>query len=147
MPDDTFETSIEYSSYSNHALEGFGQVYSSGAYFNASDLNYANVSGNIYYYQIGSEECGDITIGIDEQDEFGYTLKPNPVRDGTFSLTADLPTQKSVVSIVSLMGKVVLRKNLQSFTNEISVHHLPKGIYIVKYEIGDEIEIRKIEIL
>ena len=145
--DDTFQEAIEPASTNEFSLEGFGQVYTSGSSFNGSQMQYANISGSIYHYAIGSEECGDLTIGIDESQDIELTLKPNPVTNGTFSIICNLPIQECQVTITNLMGQIVLHKKMNSYDEVISVENQAKGTYIVKYLIGNRSVIRKIEIL
>jgi hypothetical protein len=43
-----------------------------------------------------------------------------------------------------LMGKAVMQANTQGTRTEISVGHLPKGMYLIRYEAGGEAAVKKL---
>jgi len=57
----------------------------------------------------------------------GYAVYPNPIGDGLLTLQG--PSEISSVVIHDLMGREVLRTNVQN--NQLSLGHLPAGSYIL----------------
>ena len=80
-----------------------------------------NYSPNSNYFNTLSTGTNSV-----EFNEAGFQVYPNPATDLIIFKNADEYTEKWIIDV---QGKMVLKTN----ANEISVSHLPSGMYIVKY--------------
>lgn len=68
--------------------------------------------------------------GVNDSNTLAFELSPNPVSDGSFTLTLEkaMPTE---VTIYNLNGQIVKSQQIKNKTNAINVYDLNAGIYIV----------------
>ena len=80
-----------------------------------------------------------IPVGLKEIEKTEITIWPNPADDIIYiSAKNQQPIDK--VIIYSTLGELVLTQK----GNKVDVGHLPKGIYLVKVEMGDLIGVEKL---
>ena len=94
-------------------------------------------------------ECSplpQITVSVRDvsPEALGLRLYPNPASDavtlGSQSHSAGRYT------VFDLMGKAVMQANTRGTRTEISVGHLPKGMYLIRYEAEGEAAVKKLVI-
>lgn len=76
------------------------------------------------------------TLGINDFDEVGFSIYPNPTQQGKFSIqTKGLYGEKAVVNIYNMLGQRVFSERFNTIDeNEIQINagHLSTGMYNVK---------------
>lgn len=91
--------------------------------------------------------CG--TIGLDESWIEGFSLSPNPSQ-GVFSINGHVhSSDKIVVSVRDLKGKLVYQNVLSGVSNldeEIDLSHLNNGVYGLSLESGQDLVQQKVVI-
>lgn len=88
---------------------------------------------DVRYMNFVENATNDIVpIGDSQNDKL--MVYPNPVKDVLNIQLANAHT--TVIEIVDMMGKVVLRSVINSTHNIISVSSLPKGIYLLRSNEG-----------
>lgn len=73
----------------------------------------------------------DALVGLNEADELpGIKMYPNPAKS---ILRVDLGNQPTgLFSVYNVSGVLVMQINLTQSVSEIPIHHLSKGLYVVK---------------
>ena len=84
------------------------------------------------------------TAGVVENQIDGFSMYPNPVSNGKFSITSNSRANKQV-DIYSLLGKQVYSKTVKA-NQPIEVSNLNRGIYILRVEEEGKIATRKLVI-
>lgn len=90
------------------------------------------------------DQLPDIVTGVRDvrAETLGFNLFPNPTRN-----MVTLESQRYNVghySVFDLLGKVVMQGNTTGSRTEISVGHLPKGLYLIRYEVDAEAAVKKL---
>ena len=75
-------------------------------------------------------------------ETLGFRLYPNPARH-TVTLES-LRDGAGHYTIFDLLGKTVAQGNTTGVRNELSVGHLPKGMYLLRYETEGEAAVKKL---
>jgi hypothetical protein len=75
-------------------------------------------------------------------ESLGLRLYPNPAKDRVTLESHSLTTGR--YSIYDLIGKVVMQGNTSGSRTEISVSHLPKGLYLVRFEVDAAAAVQKL---
>jgi len=86
----------------------------------------------------------DITVSVRDvsPEALGLRLYPNPARD---AVTLESQSHSAGrYTVFDLMGKAVMQANTQGIRTEISVGHLPKGMYLIRYEAEGEAAVKKL---
>lgn len=115
----------------------------------------ALVSGNYAVIITEAGICSDtstcvniIVTGISSNGSQFITISPNPT-SGLFTLTIEnANSDEVVITIVDIQGKVVyneLDKNISAtYTKQINLTDLSKGIYFVKLNVGSDLKVEKL---
>ena len=72
-------------------------------------------------------------VGVEENQDFSFSLVPNPVAD---VLIVSSNQSGGQVSIYNAVGKLVLKKQLQGIQNQIDLSTLANGFYMVQLMNG-----------
>jgi hypothetical protein len=76
-----------------------------------------------------------------------FYLFPNPANDKITIIHNNNILQDAIVSIFNLFGQQILCKKIDNKNSlEFDVHFLSKGIYIVKVQLDNIVEIKKLVI-
>lgn len=86
------------------------------------------------------QDCDQILLGIDEEFSNEIVAYPNPVSESLFVKNI---VKKTEYRIFDLFGKTVQYGTIGT-SGEIKVDKLPKGIYVLEFEIGNHLEVEKI---
>jgi hypothetical protein len=70
-------------------------------------------------------------------------LYPNP-NNGTFTL--ETSSAKGDLIVFNLLGSEVHRQTLSGTKNQVSVAHLPNGIYLVQFSANGMVQTKKVMI-
>ncbi|MNK39517.1 hypothetical protein D3C87_581280 [compost metagenome] len=106
------------------------------------------VAGNNYYRLEQVDKDGKI-VNLGERIvklSFGsdiLTTYPNPTKDILF-LELHETKAANFVQLMDLQGKVLQTHTTNAKTLRIDIQKLPKGVYLVKYTNGEEVQIKKI---
>ena len=104
---------IAFNTYDNTYVSGFVPD-------NVSEIVCDNTSFVLSYY---------ITTGVKAEQEFNFSLYPNPVSD---RLTIDQPSSGEVtVKLISTQGKIVLEKDFATSKIELNMASIASGIYLL----------------
>ncbi|AOW21181.1 T9SS type A sorting domain-containing protein [Urechidicola croceus] len=143
----TFETGTQYT-----INDGSGDLVFRTNFNEADYIGQTIPTGNVDLVVLVSEFNGtpqvvarDITdiLGVEKFNQIeGFSVYPNPVSNGQFSLTSSSRAIKSV-KIFNVFGKVVYDKNID-FEESIKVNKLSPGIYILKVEEEGKLATRKL---
>lgn len=86
--------------------------------------------------------------GTDEKRvEKSHSLEifPNPTQNFVTIRWSEIPSERQgVVTLIDQLGKQVLRQNAKENFNKLDIGHLPSGIYFIKIQYGDKIELSKL---
>jgi len=128
-----------------------------GAGSSSETLNYRyldnNITEKLNYYRLtqvdynGEREAFDIIAITSSILTIFSTPYPNP-SNGSFSINYNGSNNESITAeIVSIEGRTVLSKNVESFNNVISIDtELSKGVYILRLTQGNITEVNNIVI-
>lgn len=88
------------------------------------------------------------TIGIDgtpETEDVSFTFYPNPVGEVLNFEVVLSESQKVAIEVIDLHGRIVLFEEYEGrgIKDELSVPHLPAGMYIIQVRSGDEALVRE----
>ncbi len=107
----------------------------------------ANPSQGANYYRLDEVDKDGLVKQLGIQEIFLYnrfnatTLYPNPVTNGSFTLTTQLPaTAQNMYRITDISGKVVQRGTITSSHQTINVSSLLRGNYIIQLSNGEVIK-------
>lgn len=106
---------------------------------NAANGNGTN-SGDIIYKT--SISVNPASTGI-EQIKFSLQLYPNP-SSGIITIDISDQSHKIDMEICDYHGKLIEQYNIKNGSNQISLSHLPKGLYILKFSNGSTIRTEKV---
>jgi hypothetical protein len=98
---------------------------------NGSTFEFVNAN------DVGSVITGQ--VGVDESSAAEITLYPNPV-SGTFYINGIIPTE-ATMDIYDVNGNLVISFQGQ---DNFDVHLLPPGVYVVRFNCGDHLLVRRI---
>lgn len=97
---------------------------------------------NINWFKIiGATKSGMVSEDIHENDN-SLLPYPNPCYDKIYLRNTN--NENTSVEVMDLSGKILIRKQLNSNVNEISVSHLKSGMYFVRVNSGSGTSINKI---
>jgi len=82
---------------------------------------------------VGGSNCF-IPTAIDEQVESNFSIFPNPVTNGKFTIQS--PLQIKNVQLINMLGQMVL--TVVPMGNEVSIEGLSQGVYVARVEFADE---------
>lgn len=80
---------------------------------------------------------------VNETAKQGFSVSPNPVSDGSFSLVLDEATP-SKMTIYNLIGQKIMSQCVENKMNTINVKSLESGIYFVEVKNGMSKTVKKI---
>ena len=85
------------------------------------------------------------TEWIEEQEsQGGIMVVPNP-SSGLFQITGFKTDQPVHVEVFDLMGRSILEQNqVSSNAIEIDIQSQPTGIYLIRFQQGDQVEVQKV---
>lgn len=84
----------------------------------------------VHFPTIGCELFG--TIGVDQHEESGMAVFPNPVTDRVF--ISNMPTGTHRVEIINAQGSAVLSTEMESPTAELNLSGFARGVYMMKID-------------
>ncbi|TNE26302.1 MAG: T9SS type A sorting domain-containing protein [Bacteroidetes bacterium] len=96
-------------------------------------LDCASVNDTSYFPTVGEYQCGYSNFSTSENQKNTRTIYPNPTSGMVYFSS---PLQDGFVEIINVNGKVVERKKADA---ELSVQHLPSGLYTVLLFEGDQL--------
>lgn len=113
--------------------------------FIGGGLPSSEVAWEVYYYiddiYVGTENpllINNITLGE-------IKVSPNPVKDILTIVNKNNSTNEIIISIFNINGQLIMSNKLQNENSiELDVSKLAKGIYILKLQIENETENRKL---
>jgi serine protease AprX len=91
-----------------------------------------------YNYGYGIPDLGlALNIGLSLQDKeiLEFIMFPNPVEDILYFKFPNTIDQ-SILTIYNVLGKVVLKKNIEKSLNSIDVSSLASGLYVISIQSG-----------
>jgi len=74
------------------------------------------------------------TIGINETEQSGFSIYPNPTK----GIVVIETLAKTHVIILNGIGEIILEKEIMTGKNEINLSHFANGMYVVKLRSGDK---------
>ena len=80
---------------------------------------------------------------VNENNTMDFTIWPNPVSNGLFSLVLDETTPSEVV-IFNLNGQEVLSQHIENKVNTIHLNALESGVYLVEVKNADKKIVKRI---
>jgi endoglucanase len=86
----------------------------------------------IDYINIGTLKSGSVTTDIQNQDNAGLRIYPNPVIDGQLNIIVNNNPDDSEFSLSDAYGKIRMTKKLYNGKNTIELNGIEKGFYIVR---------------
>ncbi len=113
----------------------FGQV--------ESHLSCTKVNGQTYYPS-NTSSC-NLTTSINSLDNtFAVNIFPNPTT-GELNIKIVPSTHSSVsVIIINTLGEIMFKEKINSTGNKLDISSLPKGLYFIKLNSGENTIIKKI---
>jgi hypothetical protein len=78
----------------------------------------------------------------DEYHNFNSKIYPNP-NNGHFSITIE-SDETTLIEVYDLMGKQIFSENTNEVKRKIDITNQPKGIYLVKVTVGNEVFTEKV---
>jgi hypothetical protein len=126
-----------------HLNFGWGGSYN-GWYLLPEEIPY-----NLTIIEGAITDIGDAYVAIDEtevDDPLEVSIFPNPAKDKLSVICNDLTTQGGTITILSIDGKELLRRDLNPGTEfiELDLGFLSNGIYLGKIKIGERSLTKKI---
>lgn len=79
--------------------------------------------------------------GITDQDEFKFLVYPNPASD---RLIIESESSEGVIYVTDYLGRIVLRKQINSNVTELQVADLSAGMYQLVYQVGGKTGVRSV---
>ena len=145
---DIIDHAIETSEGFHIFLEGFGRAHSSGDFFTGS--SYYSLSGSIYQFDLGTLDCGDITIGLEEKGApTEIQLYPNP--SATSSFTISLPAaikEGTSIQMYDMLGNVIpIEIESFNYSVKISMKNYAVGMYTIKINTTNGIHTRRVHFI
>jgi len=90
--------------------------------------------------EVSIKSAESVGIGIEEINEYGLRMYPNPVKDKLF-LELD---KHAIIRVYNSLGQKVLRQEYTKNNNYINLSKLDKGYYVIKIETDFEIISKKV---
>ncbi len=126
----------EYGSYS---IKTDGSFWRWGGLF----LEYGAGGDFVYESHIPlSVACPTTLSNSNFTNAITFKIFPNPINE-IVNIESEIEKIKNI-EIIDFLGKVVLRKNIDSFNSTINVSNFQKGIYLLKVNIENETKTYKI---
>jgi hypothetical protein len=87
-----------------------------------------------YGYGIPDLELAlNIGLSVQEEKVIGFKIFPNPVSDLLY-IKAPETTERSILTIYNVLGKMILQKDITESINPIDVSSMASGLYLVKLQ-------------
>ena len=84
----------------------------------------------MYIHFLPAEIVKESNLGINDNENFNFSLAPNPARENVTISSKDVPIQN--IEIYSVLGQKVLDKVVpQNVTQTINISSLKTGMYLV----------------
>jgi hypothetical protein len=90
-----------------------------------------------------SLEDFDVVLSTNSNEIEGFSIYPNPIRNGVLTIRTQNTFVKDV-EIFTVLGKKVFAKNVTGNLNTINVSNLNGGLYLLKVTQGEQVSIQKI---
>ncbi len=110
-------------------------TYSDLIYFENTIIAQGGVGASPYYLKLNLRDIDTYpaaSVG-EKPSESHFRVYPNPSITGNFRIEADVEITQ--IQVYSLTGQQLLDKNLNDFTNELSIK--PKGVFILQVQTRD----------
>jgi len=89
-------------------------------------------------------KIGQITLKFTPaQDSLQLFISPNPTT-GNITIISNYTDELSFIYLTDLLGNVVLRNKITDNTSQITLEHLPNGIYLIYYQNRENTICKKI---
>ena len=89
----------------------------------------------------------DNCLGVDEVLSASINVYPNP-SNGMFNVDfSELNSLRGSISVLDATGRVIFSKEIVNTKEEINLVTLAKGSYMVQINVGDELIMKKIQII
>ncbi|MBL4905376.1 MAG: T9SS type A sorting domain-containing protein [Flavobacteriaceae bacterium] len=99
---------------------------------------FAASSGNGVYDGIGTHST---TLAVDDFKLDGFKMYPNPSNGNTIFFSVQ---QDAKVEIYSVLGRLVLKKEISQANNNLDISSLARGIYLVRIQSGNQFITKKL---
>ncbi|HRN42717.1 MAG TPA: T9SS type A sorting domain-containing protein [Vicingus sp.] len=130
--------SITFSSNNDGNLSIPFLAYNSGAYLNSN-----NDTISVFWLKFGDSTILNTSINNNQQ-EFQYNIYPNPANETLHvSIDKNIKLTNTQLSIINISGSMVLKESILSHHTELTINHLPNGIYFLKIDVNNEKSILK----
>ncbi len=117
--------------YVRHYAKGLGMVKD---YYNSPSA-YSMMDNVLFYYEKNGFGCGNpdtLTVSINEQQELNnFNISPNPASD-IINIEFSRFYQTASFQLMDISGKVVLKKQLNTNYQSISISAIPAGTYVYR---------------
>ena len=92
---------------------------------------------------------GNEVISVKEEtaSAIKWWCAPNPANDAVMIVSENPNAQKTVLEIIDILGKVVLKQAIAEDRQIISVAHLKSGTYLIRYTQGEATAYRKLMVV
>lgn len=81
------------------------------------------------------------TLAVDDFKIGAFKMYPNPSTNNTLFFSIQ---QEAKITVYSILGKLVLKKEINQTKNSIDISSLTKGIYLVKIHVGNRFITKKL---
>jgi len=81
------------------------------------------------------------TLAVDDFKSIVFKMYPNPSTSNTLFFSVQ---QEAEITIYSVLGKLVLQKEINQTKNSIDISNLTRGIYLVKIHVGNQFITKKL---
>ena len=85
----------------------------------------------------------DFPAIINENQESGFSVYPNPAADKITIETNALPT-KSQLSIMNVDGQQLITRQITEPKTQLDISNLPSGVYFVRVQVDKTVQVGKI---
>lgn len=117
---------IQNAEFSNPGLSGSKTDAAVAKNWEVQDYN----QGNPYNVSSNGNGCNNVFVS-ELQPEITFTAQPNPAKDWVKICTQNLKNSEKLV-IYDMTGKVMLEQQITAVETNISLGHLPQGIYFIR---------------
>lgn len=96
---------------------------------------------SIGFYKPSAFDCDYLETGIEPLNNTNnFSIYPNPTNEIlNISIAKELDLSHAKISLVDISGRVILNQPIHSAETTININHLPNGVYVLKFRLGDEI--------
>jgi hypothetical protein len=86
----------------------------------------------------------DLSVGVKEtvKNEIEFSVYPNPATNEVFVYTPN--NDNGVIELYDLNGKLILRDEVSTTANKISLKNIDAGIYLLKYKDQSGVGVKKV---